>query len=158
MHVYANWITPVQSLRQNAVARGKSAAATPCSSIGESSWRAQFIKRTIRSNCWCSSIALFPKTRCPSSEHKANRATLAFKARTTAGKLFLASEILFSKIHWIQFRKTSRRRAEFPPPPAAIIALFVVVTRCPPDGTIRGCAGLGEDNLKNIKNNYFKIK
>jgi hypothetical protein len=37
MQVYANCITPVQSLRQNAVANGKRAAATPCSSIAESS-------------------------------------------------------------------------------------------------------------------------
>ena len=37
MQVYANWMTPVQSFRQNAVDNGSKAAATPCSSMGESS-------------------------------------------------------------------------------------------------------------------------
>lgn len=37
MHVYANCITPVHSLRQKAVAKGKRAAATPNSSIAEPS-------------------------------------------------------------------------------------------------------------------------
>lgn len=37
MHVYANCITPVHNLRQNAVAKGKRAAAMPNSSIAEPS-------------------------------------------------------------------------------------------------------------------------
>lgn len=37
MQVYANCITPVQSLRQKAVANGKRAAATPNSSIADPS-------------------------------------------------------------------------------------------------------------------------
>lgn len=48
--------------------------------------------------------------------HKANLAALLFNARTTAGNVFLASDILFSKMQLTQFRKTSRRRAEFEMP------------------------------------------
>jgi len=68
--------------------------------------KAQFINRTTRSNCWCSSIALFPWTCCASSVHKANLAALHFNALNTAGNVLRASEILFSNIQFTQFRNT----------------------------------------------------
>lgn len=43
MHVYANCMTPVHSFRQNAVESGNNEAATPYSSITESSCNARFI-------------------------------------------------------------------------------------------------------------------
>lgn len=110
MHVYANWMTPVHNFLQKAVARGSSAAATPCSSIDESSCKAQFIKRTTKSNCWCSSIALLPTTCCDSSLHNAKRAAFDCKALSTAGNVFRASEILFSKIQLTQFLKTYKKQ------------------------------------------------
>lgn len=106
MQVYANCITPVHNFLQKAVAKGNRAAATPCSSIEESSWRAQFISRTTKSNCWCSSIALLPITCCANSLHRAKRAAFDCSARNTAGNVFLASDILFSKMQFIQFLNT----------------------------------------------------
>ena len=47
------------------------------------------------------------------SSHKAIRAGLDFKALRTAGNVFLASAILFSKMEAIQLRRTSSRLAEF---------------------------------------------
>ena len=106
-------------------------------------WRAQFIKRTTKSNCWCSNIALFPTTCCESSEHKANLAALLLSALPTAGNVFLASEILFSNMQLMQFFKTSSRRAESEIPGR----LSDMVDMCGPFGTILGCAGRKEDNL-----------
>lgn len=108
IHVYANCIIPVHNFLPNIVARGSNAAATPCSSIAESSWRAQFINLTTRSNCWCSNIAFVPQTCWASSLQKASLACFDCKALNTAGNVFLASDILFSKMQVIQLRKTCK--------------------------------------------------
>ena len=68
------------------------------------------------SNCWCSTMTweLPPAACCmANSSHKAIRAGLDFKALRTAGNVFLASAILFSKMEAIQLRRTSSRLAEF---------------------------------------------
>ena len=70
-------------------------------------WSAAFMSLTIISNCWCSSMVWFPTTWIPNSSHKASLAAFDLRARITAGNVFLASEILFSKIFAMQLRKTS---------------------------------------------------
>lgn len=112
IHVYANWTTPVQSFRQKVVANGSKAAATPYSSRTEESCRAQFINRTTRSNWAGSRMARLPPTCWFNSVQRAKRASFVFNARRTAEKLFLASEILLSKIQLMQLRSTSSRLAE----------------------------------------------
>ena len=67
---------------------------------------AQFISLTTKSNCWCSNIALFPTTCCANSVQRASLAAFDFNARRTAGNVFRASDILFSKIQLIQLRNT----------------------------------------------------
>uniref|UniRef100_A0A6B0U8V1 Putative secreted protein n=1 Tax=Ixodes ricinus TaxID=34613 RepID=A0A6B0U8V1_IXORI len=70
------------------------------------------MRRTTRSNCWCSRTALLPVTWCWSSCVSARRAALLLRARNTAGIAFRASEILLSKTWLMQLQSTSRRRAE----------------------------------------------
>jgi len=72
----------------------------------ETTCNAQFISLTTKSNCWCSNIALFPTTCCANSVQRASLAAFDFNARRTAGNVFRASDILFSKIQLIQLRNT----------------------------------------------------
>lgn len=161
MHVYANCMTPVQSFLQKAVAKGNSAAATPCSSIEESSCRAQFIKRTTKSNCWCSNIALFPTTCWDNSLHSAKRAAFDCNALSTAGNVLRASEILFSNMQLTQLRNTYKyfisqaeilynRNKHTSNLRAELLSMFLFSFKfdiCGPIGTILGWIGLRDDNL-----------
>lgn len=87
-----------------------------------------------RSNCWWSSTALFPWTVLANSRHSVSLASRCFNVRITAGKLFRASAILFSKMQLTHVFKTSKRRA----------VLFTIgrpsemLCKCGPIGTIRG--------------------
>lgn len=88
-----------------------------------------------------------PMTCCASSVQSASRATLDLSARSTAGKVLRASEILLSKMQLMQLRNTSSRRAELL---TACRASFVWEL-WGPMGTIRGCTGRREDNLRGNK-------
>lgn len=83
----------------------------------------------------------------------AKRAALLFKALNTAGKVFRASDILFSNIQFIQLRRTSSLRAEL------LTKCLVSWTNeiCGPIGTIRGCDGLNDDNLCTISINSYNM-
>lgn len=70
---------------------------------------AQFISLTTKSNCWCSSMALLPTTCCANSVHRASLAAFDFSARRTAGNVFRASDILFSKMQLMQLRNTWKK-------------------------------------------------
>lgn len=109
--------------RQKAVTKGRSAAATPCSSAalqscdeiravlqfspkeagcwgGEGSshtCRQQFIIRTMKSNCWWSSMALFCCTWRFSSWVRQWRAARLFMARSTAGRSCNAKRAALSR-------------------------------------------------------------